>query len=1315
MEFSSSTRNDSPESLRPKSKNNSTRKGKPTMKNYLTAAAAARSSNPPTKKQTPVHGELLLGRDAAMAAANQIKNGNENIYAVLNPTNARASAVANQRFNGDGDAAPGAAAAAAPSLTTRNMEARGKKEKIEKLAQEIRKAYQANNEEIDNFFRTFPNEKMGEILLEEGHDTKEKELVPVSIADQANNEKLTLLQIFQKIYSLGLTSDTTTKRFNDITAHTMALFSLLAILQKGLAKRMPDSKIKDLVRRFRYLSQYKRTFSTNIENPDHSRILLGYSQQRRMYQDSIEGTVLFVDPLIQTFLNEEIPKAIYDYLFPRSLSHLNDQNLFIQGRIIPLLYETGLSQFIDMRSIVISLYKHFVWIYKKQTKQQRELRNEIIQSRRYRQLGLEGFGLEHPSSRNNSRANTAIAPIENIKEYSLDTIKPILEKLDTIFKEYEANTRNYSAWDKWSLGQKAFFLISSVLQLTNGAIGFHNKVLENTRRMELREAEWQREQAQRQKEQAERAESMRYFVPGETPYSGSKALSTVLASPSKVVSTIFASAPQDFLTEALAEEEFAKQKKYAQRAEAMRYFAPGQQEKPAKKEEPINSALNLQDMLAERLAEEEWTGQQSILSEAIKLRNEAAAACENAQDLANQDSMTRIGFEAEGTTCTASMIAAHAASRVIKNSQNEKHSRILKDATEKAKKGLEVVKKAADVANKHAAVRNELLDTLKESNLSSDGIIPGNTEFSIVTNTVMSHMQKERNILVKRAAAAIIDVNTQRQVMCNNESVLKRIFQSECGDSENTERNRQSTQNHFNDAASIVNNSIQKLHEAIDKEKTIQDPLQKQELQTEVYLLSSAVIKGLKDLKTAEENIQNNPEKLSLSPNDFDTFLVSQSPVENDINTTAANVTVIESALENQADLGPEIQGANILVQVKEQSQTTSDFREAKIKADTAVQAAAMKLKVYNDQELQTLTDSNYRLIPAENVKGKTSEASIASSRVTLAALPLVKELENEAKLSCIKAANALEDIVKEASRAIGEVGIEVVKQIANTVTVESEVAAAAANDAYQRATQAQGYSNTAVNYSQKTKELHKGPLRMNVNVSQAAEASVMAEKSALAIKVEAAHAGVSKAAARACDYAAQAVVLSVKAQELLKKNTNGNVKHIETAQKSLLDDKKNKAVNLAKEAVKMIETPSLRGKNWQEKETEAKVLAQQTKTALEEAVNDFNKLLTFLRVRNTTGGKQRKTRKMKGGRVVPAKGVNLIRSEPFTINALKKTPAKQTLRKNLNTQAKVETLAKTLVTLQSYSPMVIADMKLKLAARCLDELLNILKTKKVE
>ena len=288
-----------------------------------------------------------------------------------------------------------------------------KKAREERIRREHEEAVQATLALVE----AFPIEEMNTEIASKGHDMKEETLTAINykVPTSGIRKRVTLGEVFQRIHNFAKGN----KSVNDMTVHVMALFTIICYISERFhIDGSLNEKTLILVRRLRYLSTFKH-YGSDSNLQDHSHIMRPRQEyvaeeEEREYGpiatgiisgakkiDSFLGTLysaaeqftkalnpqmanyntknevvtpepvtisestIFIDLVLENYLNETIHPSILCFLFPPELYKTRDVNLFLHGHIVQLLYDNGLDKYLDMRSMCISLYKHIDRIIKK--------------------------------------------------------------------------------------------------------------------------------------------------------------------------------------------------------------------------------------------------------------------------------------------------------------------------------------------------------------------------------------------------------------------------------------------------------------------------------------------------------------------------------------------------------------------------------------------------------------------------------------------------------------------------------------------------------------------------------------------------------------------------------------------------------------------------------------------------------------------------------------------------------------------------------------------------------------------------------------
>jgi hypothetical protein len=421
-----------------------------------------------------------------------------------------------------------------------------KRARVQRRRREEREAIEATIQLV----RAFPIEAINTLVASEGNDMREEMLTAVNytVSGTRPATRITLGQVLQRIHDFAKENDDV----NDMTVHVMALFSIMFFISERfhIDNTLVDSE-EMLAKRLKYLSTFKQ-YGSDSNREDHSRImriredyepeeeernygpvaqalLTGTSKVEsffgKLYNAAdqftkainpqlanknnnetsepapvpISRTTMFLDPIVIQHLDRSVHLSILSFLFPRGLHTLKDKNLFIQGRIISLLYTNELDKYLDMRSMCIGLYKHLNRILNKFFWQPPA--PPTFMNQRY--IGnYEGYRAnmnEWKEIINTHARLYSLGPGNSSlrREYQSPVVKSMIDDLLRLLRSHEENTKEYVPYEKWAWGTKAFFWVTSLSQLAQKVTDEVQKIENGVRQREAMMAHVEAERVQR--------------------------------------------------------------------------------------------------------------------------------------------------------------------------------------------------------------------------------------------------------------------------------------------------------------------------------------------------------------------------------------------------------------------------------------------------------------------------------------------------------------------------------------------------------------------------------------------------------------------------------------------------------------------------------------------------------------------------------------------------------------------------------------------------------------------------------------------------
>ena len=375
-----------------------------------------------------------------------------------------------------------------------------------RLAEEAR-AEQEAMETNRALLRGFPIRLVNLMIAADGHDEREMDLKLTTYtrpSGRPNNEnnvnlaihgvgarlgqppdgRITLGEIFTKIVREARRSRNRENPTSDLTVHLLGLHALLiAISERVAVNGREDEVAKAIVSRLRHVSTF---YHLQPLEPEVSRLLaVGPRIDDRQS--------MRVDPVIEHFLNLDLHPTTFTFLFPRVLANMRDSNMYQQGRILTVLYENNLNEYLDMRSMANMVHRKLNWIIRTYFA---PIPTSPMEAFLAQPFTLPMVSTNYsPTSASSSRSLLTsqedqeewlriYGPIlarrgnANSKEYASRNYLDLLSALKNQLEAHEKNTRNYTTWDRLSSFQRVFFVWSSVTQIFGQAQQLHNRIQE---------------------------------------------------------------------------------------------------------------------------------------------------------------------------------------------------------------------------------------------------------------------------------------------------------------------------------------------------------------------------------------------------------------------------------------------------------------------------------------------------------------------------------------------------------------------------------------------------------------------------------------------------------------------------------------------------------------------------------------------------------------------------------------------------------------------------------------------------------------------
>jgi hypothetical protein len=263
--------------------------------------------------------------------------------------------------------------------------------------------------------------------------------------------------------------------------HLLGLHALLTAISERVAVYGREDEIAQaLVSRLRHVSTF---YHLQPLEPEVSRLLV-VGPKRGGKQ------TMKVDPVIEQLLNLDLHPSTLTFLFPRVLADMQDSNMYQQGRILTVLYENNLNEYLDMRSMANMIHKRLNWIIRTYFAAIPTSPMEAwLQQPSSPSMVSVNFSRASPSGIHyNAEAQeewTRIyGPIlarrgnQRSREYASRNYLDLLIALKNQLEAHEQNTRNYETWDRLSSAQRVFYVWASLTQIFGQAQQLHNRIQE---------------------------------------------------------------------------------------------------------------------------------------------------------------------------------------------------------------------------------------------------------------------------------------------------------------------------------------------------------------------------------------------------------------------------------------------------------------------------------------------------------------------------------------------------------------------------------------------------------------------------------------------------------------------------------------------------------------------------------------------------------------------------------------------------------------------------------------------------------------------